>query len=170
MQEMSADHSTAQPRAAVFFIEGSVNGNLLKSARRLFNESLSLEAQLQPGLPIVGTLSITTPIAHSLSQVGGYVKPIRKRARTPAKTHWSAAAKCKDVDGEQNEERAVEKERRKRAVKNDSEYGVPVKMVDPEARNIAIVTGIFRLRLAASELKSARRRFVTWDAGPNEHS
>ena len=106
--------------------------------------------------------------------MGGYVKPTRKRARTsartPAKTHWSAAAKCRDVDGEQNEERAVEKERRKRAVKNDPEYGVPVKMIDPEARNIAIVMGIFRLRLAASELQSARRRFVTWDAGPNEHS
>ena len=39
-------------------------------------------------------------------------------------------------------------------MKEDLEYGVPVKMIELEARNIAIVVGTFRLRSAALELKA----------------
>ena len=65
MQEISADRLTAQPRAVVLYIGSAANGNLLKSVRYLFNWPLSREVQLQPGLPIAGTLSIATPIAYN---------------------------------------------------------------------------------------------------------
>ena len=49
---------------------------------------------------------------------------------------------------------AVESECRKRAVKADLDYGVPVKITKSEAGNITIMEGTFRLRSAALELKA----------------
>lgn len=55
-------------------------------------------------------------------------------------------------------------------MKEDLEYGVPVKMMEPEARNIARVVGTFPTEVGGVGAKSDRRRLVAWDAGPNEQS
>ena len=62
------------------------------------------------------------------------------------------------------------KECRKRTVKENPEYSVSVKMMKPEARNIAIVVGNLSTEVGGVEAKSDRRRWVAWDAGPNEQS
>ena len=63
----------------------------------------------------------------------------------------------RDVDGEQDEERAVKRERRKRAVKEDPEYGVPLKMMEPEARDRG---GNLSTEVGGVGAKSDRRRLV----------
>lgn len=58
-------------------------------------------------------------------------------------------------------ESRVRRERWKRAVKKDPEYGVRVKMMKLVTGKIAIVVGIFRMRSAALELiKNYRRRLL----------
>ena len=51
---------------------------------------------------------------------------------------------------------------RKRAVKEDLEYGMPVKMMEPEARNIDR-GGNLLTEVGGVGAKSDRRRLVAWD-------
>ena len=55
-------------------------------------------------------------------------------------------------------------------MKENPEYSVPVKMMKPEARNKAIVVGNLSTEVSGVGAKSDRRRWVAWDAGPNEQS